>query len=90
MAGFTEDYRPRFTESVSDRIQKTAKAFGLKPNVMIREIVIDGMARIAYLQRHPECLGEYDITDFTPSALLRIANVAMNSPSDLDAANDDS
>lgn len=70
---FTEDYRPRFTKITSESIQRLALASGRKPNVLLRELVTECVAMLRYVERNPDLLGDFAISDINPASLLWLA-----------------
>lgn len=76
MSKYTCDYRPRVDEITDAKIQRLARAFNKKPNVLLREFTEAATKMIEYVQRHPEILGDFDFHDISPEKLLWKASEA--------------
>jgi hypothetical protein len=66
-----------------------AKAFGKKPNVLLREFTEAATKMIEFVQRHPEVLGDFDFNEITPESLLWKASEARQSMKDKSINNPD-
>ena len=70
MSKYVHDFRPRFDDSTNAKIEKLAAAYGLKPNVLLRQLIESSVRMIEFVQRHPEPLCGFDFNEVNPETVL--------------------
>lgn len=70
MSKYTHDYRPRFDDITNVKIERLSLAYGVPKNVLLRQLTEAATKMIEFVQRHPECLGDFDYNDISPETLL--------------------
>lgn len=76
MSKYVHDFRPRFDDLTNDKIERLAAAYGLKPNVLLRQLIESSVRMIEFVQRHPEPLHGFDFNEVAPETVLWTASQA--------------